>query len=146
MTTNEINIQIAKIMGWGDIQPCTCSEDKPRGVIPGGGDFRHIPDFTKDLNAVHEAEKSIQAVSYEDTRRLWLTYIIRLREIITIIHPKSDTEHEWLLIRATARQRAEAFLATMAQGSATEAQQNLTGGGSEENVGHPGDPSEYGDS
>lgn len=52
-----------------------------------------IPDFSGDLNEMHEAEKVLRA-------NQWYDYALRLNE---------DCWH-WALIHATARQRAEAFL------------------------------------
>ena len=55
-----------------------------------------IPDFSGDLNEMHEAEKVLLAIQ-------WYDYASRLNE---------DCWH-WALIHATARQRAEAFLRTI---------------------------------
>lgn len=85
--------------------------------------------FFSDLNAMHEAEKTLDA-NHEQM------YYDRLCSIAAL-----DA------YRATARQRAEAFLATtQGQGSGVCAQSTATDNGRERNEGHPGDPSEYGDS
>jgi hypothetical protein len=83
MTNEQINIAIAEACGWEDAFY----------------DLLDIPNYCNDLNAMHEAEKvlgevhSIKSCEYDD----WL---------------QSTTEHDqkW---RATAAQRAEAFLKTI---------------------------------
>jgi hypothetical protein len=92
MTDKQINIAIAKACGWKYVNNETHAPD---------GSFwwskeLEIPDYCNDLNAMHEAEKvfgevySIKSHEYED----WLQSII-------------EHDQTW---RATARQRAEAFL------------------------------------
>jgi hypothetical protein len=89
MTNKRINIAIAKACGWTDTK-----------IVNYGGKLMYgqteVPDFCNDLNAMHEAEKvfgevySIKSCEYDD----WLQSII-------------EHDQKW---RATARQRAEAFL------------------------------------
>ncbi len=98
MTDNEINAAIAGSLGW------------KRNLLYSSGWFRgpsflrrteltyNLPDYTADLNAMHEAEEKLRndfgPVS-------WPAYWLSLVEVC-----KPSREY-W---RATARQRAEAFL------------------------------------
>jgi hypothetical protein len=95
MTDEQINISIAEACGWKYVNNETHAPD---------GSFwwskeLEIPDYCNDLNAMHEAEKvlgeiySIKSHEYED----WLQSII-------------EHDQKW---RATAAQRAEAFLKTI---------------------------------
>jgi uncharacterized protein (DUF1810 family) len=93
MTNEKINIAIAKACGWSndDIERgyalCQFTED--------------IPDYCNDLNAMHEAEKSlnqIQARAYSD------------------FLGQSEQDGTWAgchCFHQTAAQRAEAFLRTI---------------------------------
>lgn len=107
MTPQEINIEIAKVCGWTLFEhecglwsglhngtyiryKCGVSENHAKIVC--------FPDYHDDLNAMHEAENvldSNQLVNY-------------CRQLQTICG-------DWKLdaIRATAAQRAEAFLRTL---------------------------------
>jgi hypothetical protein len=107
MTNQQINIAVAELCGWTD---CVFVESiklakgfPPLNNPPIYGTYENgmaqLPDYCNDLNAMHEAEKvlgevhSIKSCEYDD----WL---------------QSTIEHDqkW---RATARQRAEAFLKTI---------------------------------
>jgi hypothetical protein len=93
MTNEQINIAIAEACGWSndDIERgytlCQFTED--------------IPDYCNDLNAMHEAEKSlnqIQARAYSD------------------FLDQSEQDGTWAgchCFHQTAAQRAEAFLRTI---------------------------------
>lgn len=63
-------------------------------------DYRMIPDYLNDLNAMHEAE-----ISYIITNGLWDDYVGHLKAIMY------QGERFWG--QATAKQRAEAFLRTI---------------------------------
>ena len=90
MTDEQINIAIAEACGWKKLSEYNGAwgRDLQRTYL--------LPDYCNDLNAMHEAEKvlgeiySIKSHEYED----WLQSII-------------EHDQTW---RATARQRAEAFL------------------------------------
>jgi hypothetical protein len=84
MTDTQINAAIAEVCGW---------EHKPTNC--GGA------DFCTDLNAMHEAEKTI--FSYYAT-----VYSNKLAKV-TGAEMSDDTDY----FCATARQRAEAFLKTL---------------------------------
>lgn len=97
MTNEQINVAIAQAFGWMDIEECTCGF-KTRGNPPWySAHKKHIPDYCGDLNAMHEAEKT-------------LTYYQR-----EVFYPRNlgAWQRPINVIYATARQRAEAFLRTL---------------------------------
>jgi hypothetical protein len=103
MTDQEINEAIALHLGWLRPEHPDCMKHKigwsmpekwwmdPKTVLRFGHD---IPNYCADLNAMHEAEKT---VSGEQT----LTYCMMLSSYL------------YGCVHATARQRAEAFLRTI---------------------------------
>jgi len=100
MTNEQINIAIAEACGWD-------SDDIARGYTL--CQFtEYVPDYCNDLNAMHEAEKVLMRAD------LLFEYGM---------HISIDHKYDYLL-RATARQRAEAFLRTLGKweqsGDATE--------------------------
>ena len=92
MTDEQINAAIARECGWTDIR------DNVVGKAPGETANRvmFLPNYCNDLNAMHEAEEALKGKQF-------VTYGIAL----------SDIEGSLWGIRATARQRAEAFLRTL---------------------------------
>jgi hypothetical protein len=95
MTHQEINQAIAEATGWTDVQVGTLSKELI-GKSPTDGDYWPIASYCTDLNAMWEAESTLN----ED--QLWRM----AREI------EKSWEDQWYF-RATARQRAEAFLRTL---------------------------------
>ena len=110
MTDTELRIKVAELTGeWSricvadDVWPEAVEEGWvkkgcPLGHHDGHGHPEHLvvlPDYPNDLNAMHEAEDKL------GVPRHW-QYEMLLR--------KTTGEHWW---RATARQRAEAFVAVM---------------------------------
>lgn len=99
MTDQEINIAIAEACGWKHIY-----NDKllqAEWISPAGySTWAHeLPDYCNDLNAMHEAEKTIKLPS--DRQK----YSLTLHKICG---------ESWLEVPfATVRQRAEAFLRTI---------------------------------
>ena len=95
MKDEQINIAIAEACGWKYVNNETHAPDGSFWWSKG----LEVPDYCNDLNAMHEAEKvlgeiySIKSCEYDD----WLQSII-------------EHDQKW---RATARQRAEAFLKTI---------------------------------
>lgn len=100
MTDEQINIEIAKALGWRDVRPN--AGWIPDGVKPGFPECANparfeIPDYTLDLNSMHEAEKLLN----EDQ---WSEYGDQIEMM-------KNPVKGWL--HATARQKAEAFLKTL---------------------------------
>lgn len=95
MNNQQINAAIAEACGWKDVSACTCPENCLIGLSP-HGNYMHVPNYCADLNAMWEAESTLN----ED--QLWQM----AREI------EKNWEDQWYF-RATARQRAEAFLRTL---------------------------------
>ena len=99
--TNEqisINIAIAELLGWTEIEQYTQAVDGWYGYEPKNGPHSQIPDYCNDLNAMHEAEKMLNRKQQND-------YCFTLMDI----------QKSWggfKRLHATARQRAEAFLRT----------------------------------
>jgi hypothetical protein len=95
MTDERINQRIAETCGWRDL-----TIEGGSGFYKGfdnGAELRpDLPDYVNDLNAMHEAEGTLDKI------QLWRM----AREI------GKQFEEQWYF-RATARQRAEAFLRTL---------------------------------
>jgi len=94
MTNEQINKAIAEACGWTD-----CNEYIGKPPIPKMDQYnRSIPNYSRCLNAMHEAEKVIVDRGYWAMRDY--------DQQLSLIAPA----WEW---NATARQRAEAFLRTL---------------------------------
>jgi uncharacterized protein Smg (DUF494 family) len=91
MTDEQINIAIAESLGW---ESCgMASTGKMMGYKT--EEWEQLPNYTADLNAMHEAEKVLTA----EQRKSYINCIFNL--------PVSECESNAF---ATAAQRAEAFL------------------------------------
>lgn len=116
-------IAIAEACGWRVENQASAKTDafpfyliNASGVRSGGwrtyeGAWSHgIPDYLTDLNAMHEAEKS---VIYP--RSLAMVYLSRLQDVANTLSPArfDDTARTLYCSSATAAQRAEAFLRTI---------------------------------
>jgi hypothetical protein len=94
MTDEQINVAIAEACGWRAV--CVNADSGFYKGFDNGAELRpDLPDYSSDLNAMHEAEATLT----ED--QLWRM----AREI-------ERNDEQWYF-RATARQRAEAFLRTL---------------------------------
>lgn len=103
MTNEQINVAIAEVCGYKQ-NPLT---GWWFGPVDNGGE-PECPDYCTDLNAMHEAEKTLNGnhqriAFYQD-------HLIRVLKI-TGFGPFGTIEN-WLF-HATAHQRAEAFLRTL---------------------------------
>jgi hypothetical protein len=95
MTDEQINVAIAKASGWKNLHshplnPTVWTGDEPLDdgrYLP----YTQIPDYCNDLNAMHEAEKTLNVERWQ----LYAAFLFKAT---------SRPQH------ATARQRAEAFL------------------------------------
>jgi len=98
MTSEQINIAIAEACGW-QVHPrdrfIVIPPNSPHSVQP----LYTIPDYCNDLNAMHEAEKTLDDYQYFNYCR----------------HHLPDTQRSEMAQgrTATAHQRAEAFLRTI---------------------------------
>lgn len=126
MTDEQINTAIAKACGWKNITRSTSNGWMHKRLIGTNEKMRvtfdvhtPIPNYCNDLNEMHEAEKLLFADDTEED--LESQYQLRLK--------LATGEFPWDRIgkayRATARQRAEAFLRTLGKwedqsGDATE--------------------------
>ena len=118
MTDKQINTAIAKACGWTDIRDSGVWHNfAPWGLPPQvkspketSSDYISVPNFVpnycRDLNAMHEAEKTLS----ESNMFVMAHFIERF-----------VSRHGQHYFHATARQRAEAFLRTL--GMWEEAQQ-----------------------
>jgi len=111
MTDEQINIAIAESLGWHSKSGANGGVkwvDKDGIGRNGGGLYgygyndelklSHLPNYTSDMNAMHEAEKVLTA----EQRRSYVNCIFNL--------PVSECESNTF---ATAAQRAKAFLRTI---------------------------------
>lgn len=98
MTDEQINQRIAEACGWTDIKPHSWHPRK--NELWGGrkGIRNMIPDYLNDLNAIHEAEKTLG-------QALYCKYIDKLCD--------QAIKGNNCMYFATAAQRAEAFLRTI---------------------------------
>ena len=103
MTDEQMNVAISEACGWTDIHDSgPWHNHKLWGYPPelpgqGGNAYKYMPDYCKDLNAMHEAEK----VLTDDQRE--------------VFYPRNlgAWQRPFNVIYASARQRAEAFLRTL---------------------------------
>jgi hypothetical protein len=120
MTSEQINTAIAEACGWKNAdhpdvmkfkQGWTMPEEwcmDPNGVLR----FNHNrPDYCNDLNAMHEAEKTL-------TEHQWDEYERVLRLVCDGCSYYEGAGKE--LLHATAAQRAEAFLRTLGKWEETK--------------------------
>lgn len=109
MNTEEQRIAIAKACGWESKNlwhPCDghCNDVYCEGYWK----LEETPDYLNDLNAMHEAEKFIDDELVPD----WIRYLLEVCRPDDWQVINRFTTHETCL-RATASQRAEAFLKTL---------------------------------
>lgn len=111
MTDQQINVAIHEALG----NPIGC----PRCSDPECSYNRGL-NYCSDLNAMHEACESVFSES-----NAWSTFVYKLSKIICAGH---YTDHDTLIMtnRATARQRAEAFLRTLGKWEKATDKESLT--------------------
>lgn len=102
LTDDQKRIKIAEACGWTEIA-------LPWGIPPGNPEHDsrnplfHVPDYLNDLNAMHEAESLLGEHQVTE-------YVTHLRGMLY--------HRSWLGcfgVHATAAQRADAFLLTVAE-------------------------------
>lgn len=96
MTEEQINAAIAEACGWKVNTASFGTPPMPTAFSRLHG-YDELPNYCNDLNAMHEAEKTLTQDQSE------IFYPMRLGGLISRTGP----------IYATARQRAEAFLRTL---------------------------------
>jgi len=103
MTDEQINAAIAEACGWRAV--CVNADSGYYKGFDNGAELRpDLPDYSSDLNAMHEAEEEALK-GYEQIA----TYVWHLE------NRSGDwsTDEHMMATHATARQRAEAFLRTL---------------------------------
>ena len=100
MTELQINQSIAEYCGWEVLEPEVHPTITYHWAIEPDGSKSILPDYCNDLNAMHEAMKTL---SEEQVEKVWET----LCDMIPI-NPRHF--RNGLVIDAPARVRAEAFL------------------------------------
>lgn len=112
MSGQEINKAIATVCRWSKVQVTGVgNKQKLMGMPPNGKSSQPVPDYQKDLNAMHNAE------NYLGVDREY-NYGEQLRRISGNVGPKGGhfIPNGWgcfTLAHLGARQRAEAFLRTL---------------------------------
>jgi hypothetical protein len=108
MTDEQIDRAIARHMGWQylhKIEQIAFVHHGWCGINPESGYDEFIPDYCNDLNAMHEAEKTLsRLVLYHDIAG----YGTYAKIIAATFGPNFND-----VLMLTARQRAEAFLKTI---------------------------------
>lgn len=106
MTDEQINIAIAESLGWKQCQHCATHGLKTWRYPTDDGCTDTLPNYTADLNACHEFEKTLDD-------ELDLDYSINL-ESVTGTRWGANNSYDMSKYRsATARQRCEAYLRTL---------------------------------
>ncbi len=130
MTDMELRIKVAELTGeWSriamseDVWPEGIEEGweaggRPFGHHDGHGHPKHmvlLPDYPNDLNAIHEATLKIPKEKWADWRATLFKILgyVPGRSEDEIIDDVMTAELDFKFGNATARQRAEAFVATM---------------------------------
>ena len=109
MTPEEQRIAIAEACGWRWERLWTGElHGKPTGEQ---GPFREVPDYLNDINAMHEAEAARDL--HHDQR--WIETLVHGGLEASGLRLDRTDGWDWALVcaRATAAQRAEAFLKTL---------------------------------
>lgn len=118
MTPEEQRIAIAEYCGWKFGGPGEALR-RPDGTIENSyySEYHRLPDYLNDLNAMHEAEKLLEP----NQEPAWIDNLSRVLGRDPYYwrdgfcqDPDPNLAHEtYLLMRATAAQRAEALLRTI---------------------------------
>lgn len=101
MNPGKQRIKIAEACGW---RWCSADRGLPPDALPVIENICFLPDYLYDLNAMHEAENQCVWTSK------WAQYKVNLR---WVCERDKDQFGHYDCVRATAAQRAEAFLRTL---------------------------------
>jgi hypothetical protein len=108
MTDQEINKTIAEACGWKEVEPWLNGDrcfELNQSVC--GYRIEDLPDYCNNLNAMHEAEKTVFGSS-----NMWVDFMEHLCDATGAVNT-SMVDAMVIIIQATAKQRAEAFLRTV---------------------------------
>ena len=111
MSPDSQRIAIAEACGWTKcrlaIKGAGAPErgKSPYGVPPRRGYEVSLPNYTQDLNAMHEVEKVLDPKGKDCGYEYWLRTVCHI--------PERESAKGRYFYRATAAQRAEAFLRTI---------------------------------
>lgn len=109
MTLEQQRIAIAEWMGWTLIK--VAASHAPMGYADNlSGELRIIPDYTNDLNAIHEAEKKLDkslSAKYQES----LVKICVTLDKLFVVGQKYGLDG--YVIHASAAQRSEALCRTL---------------------------------
>ena len=114
MKDNQINQAIAEACGWTDVHFSLAATDefpterRVVGIPPKHCTHDVAPNYCSDLNAMHEAEKTLKG--YEQIH----TYVWHLNN-----RQDWETDFKLMEVHISARDRAKAFLLTLGKWSAT---------------------------
>lgn len=108
MKIEEQRIEIAKFCGWTNVT-VYADENQIDGFMPAPNTrfWQVVPNYTDDLNAIHEAEKKIINTSTWDGYYRWL---------VCVMDEDSESDNGCqsnIMIHASASQRCEALLRTI---------------------------------
>lgn len=112
LTDEEIRVKVAELEGWHvGIVGGQCNWHPEHGGKNRqlGGPCAGLPDYSRDLNAIFEAENAIIEKQPSQYQRREMEELIDLN-IMKVMRSTSGTRPT---TRATARQRCEALLVTM---------------------------------
>jgi hypothetical protein len=113
MSPKAQRIAIAEARGWNNLQDSDYKPFKKAQLVgkhPGGSaqNLLLIPDYPKDLNAMHEEENMLT----HEQRTEYLEWLGMCSG--------DDANKVWAYVHATAAQRAEAFLRTIGKWEASK--------------------------
>jgi hypothetical protein len=114
MTDQELRIKVAELVGYRRFENDRNAWWHPTSHC--SRTLRQLPDYPNDLNAMHEAEAWAADTQHESWK---YKYISKLRQLQGFVDEQGLYDWEsawWFMHHATARQRAEAFVAVMQGG------------------------------
>ena len=116
MTDKELNDKVGELLGW-KYGPCGCGapacDKSERWQDPVLQWHDELPNFTFDLNAMHGAEATIP--DNDGAQGAYHAALCKVTNWAPVHCSISQAKANFDLIRATARQRAEAFVIAMSR-------------------------------
>jgi hypothetical protein len=113
MTDQEINIAIAQACGWHTFGLWNGNAKQVAAYPPDESRSKIIPNYCRDLNAMHEAEDELDGLSV-NTKSIYYDYLLlgvsEFWEHKDSGFKREPFNRDWAVLRSTSRQRAEAFL------------------------------------